>query len=309
MWRGRRLTLEDRSGHNARIDVVDLLIRRGLLAPTAQPDVSPLHGGYWNTVVRLRDGARDWVVKVYVDGDPAALFPILPADEARALEVLAGHGVAPEPVAFLPADGDEPAVLVYVYVDGAPWRADVEPVAALFQRQHAIAVDGFRSVPTDAAGILAQGDRLLEGAAPMDAAALGERRPPASVGPASRLALLHTDAGAGNVIVGADGARLIDWQCPALGDAAEDLFCFLSPAFQVLYGNEPLPAADRARLLALYGDQAAADRLGELGPALTYRMGAYCAARREALREVDPAATARYARALDLSLADLDATR
>ena len=87
--------------------------------------MSPLRGGYWNTVVRLRDGERDWVVKVYADGDPEALFPILPSDEARALEVLAGHRVAPEPVAFLTAVADDPAVLVYDFVAGEPWRADV----------------------------------------------------------------------------------------------------------------------------------------------------------------------------------------
>lgn len=259
--------------------------------------------------MRLRDGERDWVVKVYAEGDAEALFPILPEDEARALEVLAGQRVAPESVAFAPADGDEPAVLVYGFVEGEPWRAGVEFVAALMRRQHALAPDGFRSVPTDAAGIVVQGDRLLDGAEAGDAAALRDRRPSDDVEPTTRLALLHTDAGAGNVIVGADGARLIDWQCPAIGDPAEDLFCFLSPAFQVLYGNEPLPPAERARFLALYDDRAVADRLEALTPALTYRMSAYCAARRHALDGVDPDAAARYARALDLGLADLDAAR
>jgi thiamine kinase len=296
-------------GHNAPIDILALLTRRGVLARTDEPVPTPLPGGYWNTVVRLRDARRDWVVKVYADGDPEALFPILPDDEARALEVLSGHRVAPEPVAYLPAAEGEPAVLVYRFLEGESWRTDVRPVAALMRRQHAVRAEGFRPVPTDAAGILTQGDRLLVAATAEDAEALGTRRPPETVGPATRLALLHTDAGAGNVIVGADGARLIDWQCPAVGDPAEDLFCFLSPAFQVLYGNEPLSAAERAAFLEAYDDREVGDRLDALGPALTYRMGAYCAARRHALGGVDPDAAARYARALALGLADLDANR
>jgi aminoglycoside phosphotransferase (APT) family kinase protein len=130
-------------------------------------------------------------------------------------------------------------------------------------------------------------------------------RPTASVPSAERLALIHTDAGAGNVIVTTDGARLIDWQCPARGDPAEDLFAFLSPAFQVLYGNEPLAPGDRDRFLHVYADDDVVARLVALEPSLTYRMAAYCAQRRRRLGDDDPPATARYARALQLSLAAL----
>ena len=42
--------------------------------------------------------------------------------------------------------------------------------------------------------------------------------------------------------------RLIDWQCPALGDPAEDIACFLSPAMQVIYGAGPLDAARERQL-------------------------------------------------------------
>jgi thiamine kinase-like enzyme len=121
--------------------------------------------------------------------------------------------------------------------------------------------------------------------------------------------LLHTDAGTGNFIVGPGGIRLIDWQCPALGDAAEDLFTFLSPAFQVLYNHEPLTAAERAEFLDAYDDPQVLARLSALEPALTYRFGAYCAMRRLELEDSDPAGSARYARALALSIADLEAFR
>ena len=132
------------------------------------------------------------------------------------------------------------------------------------------------------------------------------RRP---VQAAARRALIHTDAGTGNVIVGPDGPRLIDWQCPALGDPAEDLFAFLSPAFQVLYGHEPLTAAERAECLEAYGDREVLARLTALEPALAWRFAAYCAMRRVDLARADPDGSARYARALALSLDQLEALR
>lgn len=268
--------------------------------------VTPLAGGYWNVVARVRGDGFDWVAKVYADGDPHALFPILPHDEARALLTLAGTGIAPAFVDFLPHfDADDPAVLLYAWVDGAQWSGDVEQVAELFARQHRVAVDGFRAVPTSSAGILAQAEPLLARADPADADRLRAVQPTAVVPPARRRALLHTDAGPGNLISGAEGLRLIDWQCPAIGDPAEDLFTFLSPAFQILYGCEPLAAEERARFLAAYGDDAVALRLEALWPAFTYRMAAYCARRRVELADADPAGAARYARALDRSLEDL----
>jgi len=289
------------------MDPLALLSARGLLRATADVEVTPLAGGYWNDVMRLTGDGRDWVVKVFAAQDSWRLFPILPDDEARALDVLAGHSVAPEPVAYVPRVGEQPAVLVYQWVDGAMWQGDgVEEVARLFRRQHAVPAEGFRSVPTDARGIVEQGDRLLRDAAPADAEHLRAVRPTRNVLPAARRVLLHTDAGPGNVIVRADGSmRLIDWQCPALGDAAEDLFTFLSPAFQVLYGCPPLDEATQTAFLAAYDDRAVVARLAALGPALAYRMGAYCALRRCELEQTDPAAAARYARALSLSIADL----
>ena len=287
------------------IDARDHLIHHGLVAADAALQVTALTGGYWNTVSRVQGAGLDWVVKVFADQVGWVLFPILPDDEVRALQVLAGCGVAPDLVAFQPKTAALPAVLVYQWVDGPMWTQDVAPVASLFRRLHAVVTDGFRSVPTSADGICEQGDRLLAAADPSDQRRLAALRPSALVPPARRRVLIHTDAGPGNVIVSADGPRLIDWQCPALGDAAEDLFTFLSPAFQVLYGCEPLSPAEREAMLAAYDDPSVVARLSALAPALTYRMGAYCAARRLALAAADEAAADRYARALDLSLADL----
>jgi len=270
---------------------------------------TPLAGGYWNEVLRLTGDGVDWVVKVFADQDGWRLFPILPDDEARALAVLRGARVAPDPVAYLPRTPERPAVLVYAWVTGGPWQTGTAAVAELLRRQHAVAADGFRPVPTASDGILAEGERLLAGADPADAAALRALAPTRPVQAAARRALIHTDAGTGNVIVGPDGPRLIDWQCPALGDPAEDLFAFLSPAFQVLYGHEPLTAAERAECLEAYGDREVLARLTALEPALAWRFAAYCAMRCVDLARADPDGSARYARALALSLDQLEALR
>lgn len=296
-------------GDTAGIDAPALLRAHGVLDPGLAVTATPLAGGYWNDVMRLEGDGVDWVVKVFADQDGWRLFPILPDDEARALAVLQGSRVAPEPVAYLPRTPEHPAVLVYGWVDGDQWREGTAAVAEMLRRQHAVPAEGFRSVATSSDGILAEGERLLAGADPADAAALRALTPTRPVQAAARRALIHTDAGSGNVIVGPDGPRLIDWQCPALGDPAEDLFAFLSPAFQVLYGHEPLTAAERAECLGAYGDREVLARLAALEPALAWRFAAYCAMRRVDLADADPDGSARYARALALSLDQLEALR
>jgi thiamine kinase len=52
--------------------------------------------------------------------------------------------------------------------------------------------------------------------------------------------LLHTDVVLGNLILGDNGLRLIDWQCPAIGDLIVDIMMFLSPAMHEIYGSGKL---------------------------------------------------------------------
>ncbi len=287
------------------MDLRRLLAERDLLADDVEAEVTPLAGGYWNQVARVRGDGFDWVAKVFAQAAGERLFPILPDDEARALQVLDGLGAAPAFVDYRPRVGELPAVLVYAWVDGGQWEEGAAEVALLFRRVHAVRPDGFREVATGSVGILEQAERLLAGADPADAAALRALRPERRVQPAARRSLIHADAGPGNIIVGADGPRLIDWQCPAIGDPAEDVFTFLSPSFQVLYGHEPLRSDERSDFLAAYDDPAVEGRLAALSPALAYRIAAYSAARRVELADADPAGAARYARALDLALAEL----
>lgn len=172
-------------GDTAGIDAPALLRAHGVLAPDLAVTATPLAGGYWNDVLRLTGNGVDWVVKVFADQDGWRLFPILPDDEARALEVLRGQRVAPDPVAYLPRTPGHPAVLVYGWIDGDQWRTGTAAVGELLRRQHAVPAEGFRSVPTSSERILAEGERLLTGAGAADAAALRAllpggmcRRPP-----------------------------------------------------------------------------------------------------------------------------------
>lgn len=284
-------------------DVIEFLRRRGL-ADAGPLSVTALSGGFWNDNVRVRGPGLDWVVKRYRRDQRESLFPNLPGAEARALEVLRGHGVAPEPVAFVEdADGQAP-VLIYEFWPGETWRSDVRQVAHLLRRLHAVPAGdlaGFRHLPMTAHDVLLEADQLLA-ALPPEADGLATtlrslRPPPDETNPPGRRALVHTDVGAGNLIVGPGGVRLIDWQCPGLGDPAQDLWAFLSPAFQILFGHAPLTPDETAAFLAAYGDPATAARMGQLAPSLAFRMAAYCCLRARELAAGNPSLSDLYARA------------
>lgn len=273
---------------------------RGFLA-ARRPDlqvsgVRALAGGYWNDVLRIDTDQGAFVLKHYRAVMAGTLFPNLPDDEARALQRLAGLAVAPEPAGYWPQD----RVLLYAYVEGAPWTGDIEAMAALLSRKAGVSGEGFREVPVTPQAILAEGEALF---APCADDALTRRlralrpappaAPPGGWCPARRL--IHTDIGAMNLIGAGAGLRLIDWQCPASGDPAEDVYSFLSPAFQILNLRRPLAAAERDRLMRLLGDAALARRLALLEPAYAWRMAGYCCRRMQTTETEE--VRARYARA------------
>lgn len=291
-------------------DPAEFLVARGLIGKGAEVVGRPLAGGYWNENFRVRAAGVDWVVKHYKTGLKPTLFPILPADEARALHLLTGAQVAPERVAFFEAGEGHGPVLVYRYYPGRPWVEDVGPVAELLRRQHAVESDGFRLLPTEPEEILADADRLPR--PPEDDPLWREaraRRPSPADGPRlKRRVLVHTDVGPGNLIVGARGVRLIDWQCPGLGEAAEDLWTFLSPAFLILYQHPGLGRKEATRFLGAYGDPETRVRLDFLAPYFAYRMATYCCFRRHQLsRPGDEAARDRYEQAARAEIGTLPA--
>jgi hypothetical protein len=291
--------------------IVQSLQRRGLLTGGSTPTLTRLLGSGWHELFRLEAPGLDWVIKLYSTGQQQSLFPMLPEAEAHALDVLRGLKVAPDPIALFPAENDlqglNRPMLVYRYYAGKPWTSGVEPVADLLRRQHGIVPEGLRPLASEPGAILYQGDQLLA-KMPDDALAqqlkLARPVPPAGL-PRGRMALVHTDAGPANLIEGADGLRLIGWRCPGLGDPAEDLYTFLSPAFQTLARYPLLSIDDHSLFLRRYGDAVTTGRLDQLWPSYSYRMLAYCRLRAMEVQHRDPKLSERYRRAFEAEFATL----
>jgi hypothetical protein len=291
--------------------IVQSLQRRGLLLAGTAPTMTRLPGSGWHELFRLEAPGIDWVIKLYSTGQQQSLFPMLPEAEAHALDVLRGRKVAPDPLALFPAENDLQGLgrpmLVYRFYAGKPWTTGVEPVADLLKRQHGVAPDGLRPLASEAGAILYQGDQLL---AKMPDDALTQQLkaarplPPLSL-PRGRRALVHTDAGPANLIQGDDGLRLIGWRCPGLGDPAEDLYTFLSPAFQILAKYPPLSVEDHGLFLRCYGDAVTVERLDLLWPSYSYRMLAYCRLRTMEVQHRDPKLSERYRKAFEAEFASL----
>ena len=87
--------------------------------------------------------------------------------------------------------------------------------------------------------------------------------------------LLHTDVVVGNLIQGGAGLRLIDWQCPALGDPIIDVVMFLSPGMHNVYGSKKLSLHDREVFLTGLGHKLH-ERYNIIGPLYHWRLAAYC---------------------------------
>jgi aminoglycoside phosphotransferase (APT) family kinase protein len=250
-----------------------------------------LTGGYTNEVWRV----GELVVKRYDRTARPLLLGNDPLAEARALAVLAGRRVAPEPVHFDEVKG----VVVYRFAEGRTWDGGTGRVARLLGEVHTTPGHGFRTLPIDGGAILADGRRFLQVERGREVA---RRRPEAvRCGPVGRR-LVHRDAGPGNLIESADRLVLIDWQAPGAGDPVEDLAAFLSPAFQILYGREPLTDDDEGEFLDAYPAPLVVRRLQRMRACYDWRMSAYCAWRAEQLDGGDPAASATYTRATDALL-------
>jgi thiamine kinase len=180
----------------------------------------------------------DVVLKVY---DPQGASPLFANDsraEAIALRHVAPHGLGPQ----LLAEGA--GWIAYAHVPGQNWQQDVTLVARLLARVHALPLP--------------------------DLPVKRETWP-------HPLALLHYDPVPGNIVI-QPGAppMLIDWQCPALGDAAHDLAIFLSPAMQMLYAGSPLTRADHDLFLNSYPDRDTVARYRQNAPHLHRRIAEHC---------------------------------
>ena len=86
-----------------------------------------------------------------------------------------------------------------------------------------------------------------------------------------------TDPTAPAILATAQGPLLIDWQCPGMGDPAEDLATLLSPAMIWLYTGEKPDQGWAEALLHAYPDRATAERTRALLSLYRWRIMAHCA--------------------------------
>ena len=252
----------------------------------------PLTGGFWNTVLHLTTDQGDLVFKHYRPMPDNSLFLNLPADEAMALDRLKGLNVAPDLVAFVPAED----VLIYRFLPGPEWQNDVVAAALLMRRQSHADPTGFRRVPTTAPAILAEADQILSRCTE-DATTrqLRQCRPVPQQHAAGPTCLIHTDAAPANMIGHGANLRLIDWQCPAAGDLAQDVATLFSPAFLTLYDRPLLSIRQRHLFLQTLDDPDLSERLSAVEPAYAWRLACYCAHRMQTTADADLAL--RYRRA------------
>lgn len=269
-----------------RAEVTALLSRVGFGETPRRIEL--LQGGYLNQVCLVETGTRKLVLKRFADPIEGTLFPNLPKDEAGAAERLDGLNVAPVLAGFWPDEG----AMASEFIEGGTWDEDMAAVAALLLRKEVADPEGFRQVPLTPEAILAEGDALFA----RTSLPRPVRPSPFDLPPLSRRSLIHTDIGASNLIGRGEALRLIDWQCPAAGDLCEDIYSFLSPAFQILSQRAPFTAPERQRFFDALGLPETEARYQLLEPFYAWRIAGYCALRAETHPEAE--VRARYLRAL-----------
>ena len=254
---------------------------------------SKLTGGFHNAVWLIEIGDQQLVAKCFSETMMGTLFPNLPVDEAEALRRLEGLDVAPRLVGFWP----EVSLLVYEYVEGSMWNSDMVGVAELLLRTEVADPNGFRTVPLTSEDILIEGDLLFARCA---SEAVEFRPKPIAIPKLEKLSLIHTDVGV-NLVGAGSGLRLIDWQCPATGDICEDIYSFLSPAFQILGGRPPLTDAQISIFWNALDRPDLAHRYEQLRASFAWRFSGYCAWQAQIVE--DPNICRKYRRALTVEFA------
>lgn len=246
---------------------------RGLLDETSH--WSSLEGGRTNQVWRIAHVEGDIVVKLFCNDRRNPLFPNEPTDEVAVLQHLGNDQIAPRVLDYFTTEVG--MCLIYHHLDGRPWRSDSACVAALLHRVHLVSPPkGLRKACDGSDALKLQTDAILRECKPARATALRRLEPKNQISPSRFAALLHADPVPANIIDHAGDLKLIDWQCPAIGDPCEDIAVFLSPAMQQTYRGAPLTAEERRTFLDNYPDRETVGRYRRLEPWYLWRMAAYC---------------------------------
>jgi len=228
-------------------------------------------GGRSNRSWRVEDpGRTPLVVKLFRPPDQNPLFPNASAAEVAALKALSGRGLAPR----LVGSGHVTAGdwVAYDHVEHGPGQTNLADVASLLgvlHRQKPWA--GLREIETGSDALCTQTAKIAEMA--QARIALPEH---AWVPPLKDKRLIHSDPVPANIVGPSQTLVLIDWQCPAFGDPAEDIAIHLSPAMQWLYAGQMLSESDEEAFLRAYPNPDVVARYRQLLPWFRVRMMAYC---------------------------------
>ncbi|MDB4078056.1 phosphotransferase [Amylibacter sp.] len=229
-------------------------------------------GGRTNKVWRL-DGEKDLICKLYLETKSNPLFNNIPEAEYRCLLELDGSNIAPKPYKYLktPFGG----VLMYYYIKGETWSQDVDTVSELLIRirnhKYPKELRVLSGLPSD---IKQTGLEIINKLNSYHKNKLINICPDVSTSDIEPV-LLHTDVVPGNLILGDNGLRLIDWQCPAIGDPIVDIMMFLSPGMHKIYGSGKLSMKNHETFLMNLTPKLRS-RYNILGPLYHWRLAAYC---------------------------------
>ena len=229
-------------------------------------------GGRTNKVWRLV-GEQDLICKLYLDTATNPLFNNTPEAEYKCLLWLDGSDIAPQPYKYLKTPFGE--VLMYNYIKGKIWSHNVDAVSELLTRirkhQHPKGLRILSNLPSD---IKQTGIEITNKLNSYHKNKLNMICPDISISDIEPV-LLHTDVVPGNLILGDNGLRLIDWQCPAIGDPIVDIVMFLSPGMHEIYGSGKLSMKDHeVFLMSLSFDLC--ERYNIIGSLYHWRLAAYC---------------------------------
>ena len=229
-------------------------------------------GGQTNKVWRLI-GEKDLICKLYLETNTNPLFNNTPEAEYRCLLWLDGSDIAPKPYKYLKTPfGD---VLLYNYIKGHTWSHDVEAVSELLTRirkhKHPKGLRILSNLPSD---IKQTGLEIINKLNSYHKSKLIEICPDVTISDIEPV-FLHTDVVPGNLILSDKGLRLIDWQCPAIGDPIVDIMMFLSPSMHEIYGLGKLSMKDHEGFLMCLSSDLR-NRYNIIGPLYHWRLAAYC---------------------------------
>ena len=277
------------------------LIHLGILKAPAE--WIELDGGRSNRVWHLRtNNDLDLCVKLYPK-DPweNPLFANDPLGEHACLKALAPHGLSPKPIAFIKTSVGP--CLIYEHISGTILEDQVTLIAQCLAQLHQLpAPKGLREASVGSEQIGADGLYILGKCKTPTKKLLQNLMPDTYVKPVEQRQMIHADPVPANIIVSEGKAKLIDWQCPAFGDPAEDLCHFLSPAMQWLYRQSILPDIEVSSFISSYAQYSKAfdqSRFLDLRAWYSWRIAAYC------LWQVEHGNSA-YQRPLELEISALE---